>query len=597
MASEKHITRLRDLLRMLMPNKVSLGYGLFLAINAASVWGGVFPFLPMEFQTSEIVFWFFLAQSLVFFLSFFASMTGVYFFPKPTRYFIVRLAVTPYLLGWVFLISAIYFDELALVLVTTSGALLGLGSAGFYMLWQRVFASMDSDEGNHNLILGTAYGTIFYFLLYLIPVAVTAFLIPLVFLPLFGLAIVLTSRTIDPKQPMFEDVPREHPRVYQSLVRDYWRSALCVGALGICTGIMRSLAIADPRIGSLVNALSMGATLIAALVLLILWQVKDIRINVVGAYRFFFPFIITTFFLLPFMGVTYNQWLAAGLYAVYSIAIMLMMIQCAQASRDRGVNPVFIYGFFGGIVYGLHDVGFFGGTFVENATLMGITPLALVSMVAIYLLGLMYFISYGGFKRVLRSGLTSFYNEASNVELIARKATEEELVTPKASTTALIEPADENERAYDCEEHDTQENTTHESIHNTNPISANTGNNADGSTHTPKTAPGGSDFIIPNAHTTAATEASPHNEGAFYQDRLSKQAALVRRAYRLSARETEVMELIARGNTVARIAEQLIVSENTIRTHSKRIYTKLDIHKRQELLELIESFDPKDLGD
>ena len=42
------------------------------------------------------------------------------------------------------------------------------------------------------------------------------------------------------------------------------------------------------------------------------------------------------------------------------------------------------------------------------------------------------------------------------------------------------------------------------------------------------------------------------------------------------------MELIARGNTVARIAEDLVVSENTIRTHSKRIYTKLDIHKKQE---------------
>ena len=40
------------------------------------------------------------------------------------------------------------------------------------------------------------------------------------------------------------------------------------------------------------------------------------------------------------------------------------------------------------------------------------------------------------------------------------------------------------------------------------------------------------------------------------------------------------MELIARGNTVARIAEQLVVSENTIRTHSKRIYAKLDIHKK-----------------
>ena len=48
------------------PNVASLGYALFLAINAAGVWGGVFPFLPLDFQTPEIIFWFFLAQSLVF---------------------------------------------------------------------------------------------------------------------------------------------------------------------------------------------------------------------------------------------------------------------------------------------------------------------------------------------------------------------------------------------------------------------------------------------------------------------------------------------------------------------------------------------------
>ena len=593
MVSEKHISQLRGLLGMLLPNKVSLGYGLFLAINASSVWGGVFPFLPMEFQTPDIVFWFFLAQSLVFFLSFFVSMTGVYFFPKPTRYFIVRLAIIPYLLGWVFLISAIYFDRFAIVLVTTAGALLGLGSAGFYMLWQRIFASMDSDEGNHNLILGTAYGTIFYFLLYLIPVAVTAFLIPLVFLPLFGLAIVLTSRTIDPEQPMFEDIPRDHPRVYQSLVRDYWRSAFCVGALGFCTGIMRSLAIADPRIGSLVNALSMGTTLIAALVLLILWQAKNVRINVVSAYRFFFPFIITTFFLLPFMGVTYNQWLAAGLYAVYSVAIMLMMIQCAQASRDRGVNPVFIYGFFGGIVYGLHDVGFISGTFAENATLMGITPLALVSMVAIYLLGIMYFISYGGFKRVLRSGLPHSYDEASNVELIARKAVE---AFEAVEVVGAVDIAKAAEAVKDGESNPIEE--IDESGIETS-VDARKADKEDAAEmDIPEMEATEMEVSEANGIETEEPERGhipDHN--AFYQDRLSKQAALVRRVYRLSARETEVMELIARGNTVARIAEQLIVSENTIRTHSKRIYTKLNIHKRQELLELIESFDPKDLSD
>ncbi len=69
--------------------------------------------------------------------------------------------------------------------------------------------------------------------------------------------------------------------------------------------------------------------------------------------------------------------------------------------------------------------------------------------------------------------------------------------------------------------------------------------------------------------------------------------AAVREFYGLSAREAEVAELIDRGNTVAHIAELLFVSENTVRTHSKRIYVKLDIHKRQELIDLVESFEPE----
>jgi len=65
--------------------------------------------------------------------------------------------------------------------------------------------------------------------------------------------------------------------------------------------------------------------------------------------------------------------------------------------------------------------------------------------------------------------------------------------------------------------------------------------------------------------------------------------AAVRESFGLSAREAEVAELIARGNTVAHIAELLFVSENTVRTHVKRIYAKLDVHKKQELVDLLES--------
>lgn len=75
-------------------------------------------------------------------------------------------------------------------------------------------------------------------------------------------------------------------------------------------------------------------------------------------------------------------------------------------------------------------------------------------------------------------------------------------------------------------------------------------------------------------------------------DRVTKQCEAIRLAYRLSDREAEVMEHIARGDTVARISEKLGVSENTVRTHAKRIYAKLDIHSKQELGDLVQAFEP-----
>ena len=47
------------------------------------------------------------------------------------------------------------------------------------------------------------------------------------------------------------------------------------------------------------------------------------------------------------------------------------------------------------------------------------------------------------------------------------------------------------------------------------------------------------------------------------------------------------MELIARGNAGARIAEDLVVSENTVRTHVRNVYRKAKIGSREELIALI----------
>lgn len=96
-------------------------------------------------------------------------------------------------------------------------------------------------------------------------------------------------------------------------------------------------------------------------------------------------------------------------------------------------------------------------------------------------------------------------------------------------------------------------------------------------------------FALPR-HGPDVDENAPGAAAGEAVDRIALQASRIQEHFRLSAREAEVMELMARGNSVARIAEMLVVSENTVRTHSKRIYVKLDIHKRQELVDLIEEF-------
>ena len=55
----------------------------------------------------------------------------------------------------------------------------------------------------------------------------------------------------------------------------------------------------------------------------------------------------------------------------------------------------------------------------------------------------------------------------------------------------------------------------------------------------------------------------------------------------ITEREVDVFKLLAKGRSKAYIAEALVISENTVRTHAKHIYTKLDIHRRQELLDML----------
>lgn len=57
----------------------------------------------------------------------------------------------------------------------------------------------------------------------------------------------------------------------------------------------------------------------------------------------------------------------------------------------------------------------------------------------------------------------------------------------------------------------------------------------------------------------------------------------------LSKRESEILPLALKGRTSERIAGELFISKSTVDTHLRRIYAKLDVHSRQELIDLGES--------
>ena len=62
---------------------------------------------------------------------------------------------------------------------------------------------------------------------------------------------------------------------------------------------------------------------------------------------------------------------------------------------------------------------------------------------------------------------------------------------------------------------------------------------------------------------------------------------ILRRLEDLSSREVDVLRLLVQAERIPRIAEQLFISENTVRNHISNIYAKLDIHTRIEIVRYV----------
>ncbi len=97
------------------------------------------------------------------------------------------------------------------------------------------------------------------------------------------------------------------------------------------------------------------------------------------------------------------------------------------------------------------------------------------------------------------------------------------------------------------------------------------------------------------ARATLAAEGDPQPPQATDAEKPGEPNALdlacdgVATEFGLSAREREVLALLARGRTQPYIREALLLSKNTVSTHVQHIYAKLGVHSKQELIDLVEA--------
>ncbi len=549
----------------LRPDVPSFGYATVLSINAASIWGGVYPYLPDLYRSADVTALFYLVQMVAFLLMFCAAGAMTWRSSRWARKVHVAAFSAPLMTGPLMLIAAMYVEELALAFVVAAAVLVGVGSAGFLISWQRVFASMETVAGTLALIKGTAASALLYFALCLIPAALTSYLIPLVMVPLAGLCLWIAAGKTDVEQPMFEDVPCEHVVVYRNALRESLPVAISIGAFGFSSGAIRFIAVTHQELFGMINIASMAFLLVVTVILFAVWRTRAFRLDLVTVFRAMFPVAGTCLVILPFAGEGFADVGFAVTYACFALTCMLMMMHCAQISRDSGISPVFIYAFYAAVAYFMQMCGYVVGYASGSGASLGLEQLSLVAVVSLYVMLLVALLG----RRVSKL-------HTSRLEFL--------MVSPRrvedAGSSGAAEEADDAEGAGGVE----------------------------GATARGGAAPGGtgasrvSDGRGVDLDSSAASGAGPRGsiartagslgaDARGTEDLTAIRCARVRELYGLSSREAEVMELIVRGNTGPAIAEMLFISENTMRTHSKRIYAKMGMHEKQELVVLVEGVD------
>lgn len=272
-------------------------------------------------------------------------------------------------------------------------------------------------------------------------------------------------------------------------------------------------------------------------------------------FRVAFPVVAAMVAFVPFASEGYSRLFSTVLLTGYDFVALLLLYQVAYASNKFGVSSYALMALFSGctklcLLAALVAGGVFGGQESEGAP--STVRFLVLSCAVIYLLAItLTLLSRDRRKKAQRRQKRDGHGFARLRDASAHmpESSGELLGKP------LDEPLDETENAVSNRA--MKQNETHE----THPA---------------------------NAEQASESEATKEGKGGANSEDETFEAICQELAERhgLTGREKEILGHLACGRTNTRIAEDLFISPSTVRGHIRHIYTKLDVHDRQELIDL-----------
>lgn len=530
----------------------TVGYGLLISLCALSTWSGTQPFLSLSsYSTFFEVLAF--TSGLAMLLAYVCMTALSYFCFKLANRTNPLVASTLYIGGQFLTIFSGTQPELALFFLVLGNATSCIGAVLLYCLFQQIFASQTIGQCAVSIVAGTALSCVAYFLIWALPPLVRQLACPFVLAPLMYLLLAISRQRLNFSSPMFKDDPLANKKSYKAALRGLAVPVLCASAFVFASCVIRIAVFASSSSATIILPLSMLGAFIAACLLLALSGIRSFRFDVIASYRTLFPFVITPLALLPFMDETYLLAIGCLIHALSVLATMIGTIQCAQAARENGLNPIFPIALFNSGMCAFSTVGTELGTSIFGLDCTLFYKITAATIVCFWVFSLVLY-----FARGATVAGTIPASRGSNLRYI------EFFVPPTADIAArsdspLIAPMiREKEELFDAK----AEITGSES-HSGERKAANRPLLEQGAS-LPDTVP-------------------RHIQG----DVIAHRCKQLSRTHRLTTREAEVFELLARGNSLPSISEALFISESTARFHRNHIYEKLDVHKRSELLALV----------